>query len=233
MRLTEEALAERQRLFTEILPQWEGRIVSVSYFTLQTKPIDRGLLELDDIRNQLRFYVWKAVESWDPERGASLSTWIFNAINQGKSLIVESQYHKVPRDEDGRAQYPLSLETEIETDLDGDFIAGIQIEDPFSVERVTEFIEDDWFQGCCRAIRLALAEGFEKNVFDKILSSEYETDQALADELGVDFALISDVRFKAKIAFSLLNDIPLETFTRAKSAEKVAQTMRTRLAQYT
>jgi hypothetical protein len=217
-----ETAAERLRLFTEILPKWERRITYVSHLTIQTRTIDIGLLGVEDIENELRMSVWKAVESWDPERGASLSTWIFNAINQGKSLIVESQYHKVPRDENGHPKYPVSIDAEKEIDTEGEEVS-FQLEDPFAVDKVTEFAEEEWFRDCCKTIKEVLSSNFEGNVFNMILSGNYDTDQSIADELEVDFAVVSEVRLKAKVAFALLNNIPLEAFTRAKNAEAIAK----------
>ena len=62
-----------------------------------------------------------------------------------------------------------------------------------------------------------------------ILSEEYDSDQNIADTMKVDFARICDVRHRMKIAFAVLSNIPIATFTRAQNATRMAEEMKRKL----
>jgi len=223
--MNEDELERRRELFTKVLPNWEARIFNVSQLTLQTKVIDTHI-DIDDICNQLRWAVWQAVLSWQEDRGASLSSWIFQKINQEKGLLIEAQYNKLPRDDNGAPLYPIPIDDPDEGDS-----TKTQIEDSTALDKLLTFIESDWFYSAMKKIREALPSNFAKEVFNLILSEEYDSDQAIANKLKVDFARVAEVRHRIKIAFAVLTSIPLESFTQAKNASSIAETMKRKLNQ--
>jgi hypothetical protein len=229
-------LTERKELFTRLLPEWEGTIAHLALTLLQTRVIDRGLLELSDVQQRLRFTMWRAVAQYKEDYKTKLSTWILKLLKQECSLLVESQYNCVPRDGQGNALFPLSLSSDLrqqQRDLDsplyGKPITDIDIEDKRAYNAFEEVVEDSWFQERVKQISLILCKRKnldERQIFSMILSDHYNSDKEIADEVGVNFAKVGEVRAKAKIALALLEGIPIRSFTRAKSAERLASRIR-------
>jgi len=215
----------RQELFLNVLPRWERRIQSVSFQTIATKPLP-NYLGTDDLANRLRLAVWHAVVSWDEERGMALDSWIFHCINQGKGLFIEEYYPKVPRSKEGVPILLTSLNAMV--DIDDDIVQA-QFEDVAALDKIKELSERESFEVSMQKIRLILPNEFHQTVFDMILSEEYKSDQAIADELKVDFARVCDVRHRMKVAFAVLNNIPISTFTRAQNAARMAEEMKRKL----
>ena len=220
--MDEDELERRRQLFLRVLPEWEGRIFNVSNNTLQTRTIDTKY-DVEDICNQLRWAVYQAVLSWREDKGATLSTWIYRAINNERGLFIEKNYNKVQRDEEGNPLYNYSLDKEVDE-------MPFQIEDAYSIDSLLSFIDEEWFQDLMIKIRKVLSEGFNQQVFDMIVSRKYESDADIAKELDVDFARVSEIRLKVKIAFAILNDIPIDSFTNAQNSITIERTLRKKLS---
>jgi len=223
--MSTEVLHERQELFEKALPDWENRIFKVAVATLPK--VDRRLMEVDDVRQELRAALWEAILAFDSSRGMSITTWIFNIINQAASLVAKLQYHKMPHSSDGHGMQLLPLRNEIVTSNE-DESEGYEVQafDPDSVGRIEVEVEK---QECIRTIRPALSEGFEQAVFD--LFMEGHTGGEIVRELGLDpkrggAARVSSVRLKIKIAYAVTNDIPLVDVSSAKNADYLAGRMK-------
>lgn len=261
---TKEDLADRRKLFEEILPEWEGIIRSLAFKLLRTRTIDRGLMGVEDIQNQLRATLWTAIDKYQTGRGAELHTWITNLLKQECSLIVEAHYNKVPRgyvtcaicgihrkdlsrhvedvhemsvDEyrelysDSRLEgiiMPL-LPLTVVYDAEAPDEEGLDIEDPGAETAFDEVADNEWFRRNTDLIFKVLQKKQsinEKLAFAMILSGRYESDREIAEVLDVNFAKVGEVRMKAKIVFAILEDIPIENFTNAQNAKKIAKRMR-------
>ena len=220
--MNEKELEQRRELFLKVLPEWEGRIFNVSHTTLRTRTIDTKY-DVEDICNQLRWAVYQAVLSWREDKGASLSSWIYRAINNERGLFIESNYNKVQRDTEGNPLYTYSFDKEVDD-------VPFQVADTYAIDNLLEFIDDEWFTSIMNKIRNVLSEGFTQQVFDMILSRKYESDADIAEELEVDFARVSEIRLKIKIAFAILGDIPIESFTTAQNSKTIEKTLRKKLS---
>jgi hypothetical protein len=225
--MTSDRKQQRQKLFLEVLPKWESRIKSVSFQTITAKPLP-SYLDSEDVANRLRLAIWHAVTSWDEEKGMALDSWIFHCIQQGRSLMVEEFYGKIPRTSEGN-RIPISSIDSMVT-VEGDEEVEAQLVDMLAQEQITEFVERESFDEVMVKIRTILPNEFHQKVFDMILSGEYDSDQDIADTLEVDFARIGDVRFRMKIAFAVMSDIPISTFTTAQNAARMASEMKRKLA---
>lgn len=224
-------LSDRRKLFEEELPRWEGIIASLAYKLLTTRAIDRGLLGLDDIQNELRLEMWKAIEKYEEGRGTALNTWITKLLRQRCRLITQAHYNKQPRDAEGRVQIPLPLHRLQEDGQDW----FLDIEDPRAEAAFDVPIEQEWFDQNVDLVFKVLEHKKsidEPRAFQMILSGGYKTDREIGDILGVNFAKVGEVRFKAKVVFALALGIPTDKFTHAKNAEKIAKRLRTRLRPY-
>jgi len=211
----------------EAINQWKGRIRNVAVMTVR-KCID-PIYDVDEIEQRLRIAIWRALEKWDPRGGASQSSWIFGQINQAAALTVEEQYHHY-KDWRGNRVHMLEIDTDLEDDPNGeDIVNGLQIPDPFAIDKITSIEGREEANRLQKQIRSIMREGRELTIYDKLISGEYETDMEIANELEIDFAIVGEVRFKAKITLAILCCIPFEIFTRAKNtrqvAEQVAHTM--------
>lgn len=224
-------LSDRRKLFSEVLPEWEGIIASLAYNLLRTRTIDRGLLGVEDIQQELRLVLLQAVEKFEegtPGRDgkeAQLDTWITKLLRQKCSLIVQEHYNKVPRDAEGTARHPIPLITQVGED--GELV--FDIEDPTAEEAFAMIAAEDWFRYNVSLIYsvLEVRDSIdERRTFAMILSSKYSSDREIAEELGLNFAKVGEVRFKAKLIFALLEHIPIESFTRAQNAESLTKRLR-------
>lgn len=112
---------------------------------------------------------------------------------------------------------------------------SIVVEDPTAAAAFDMIAETDWFKRDVRLIFKVLQKKKsinEKQAFAMILSGKYASDREIADRLKVNFAKVGEVRFKAKLVFALLEGIPIETFTNAQNAEKLAKRLRHLLRPY-
>lgn len=105
-RQEELAIEAHQRLFNELLPDWENIIASIAFNLLNSKPIDKGLLEMKDVQNMLRMSMYQAIAKYDPDRGMALNVWITDKLHQDCALLTQAHYHKVPR---GKRQTIISI----------------------------------------------------------------------------------------------------------------------------
>jgi hypothetical protein len=212
---------------TEQINKWRGRIYNVAVTTAQkcTDP----LYEVEEIEQRLRIGIWRAMEKFDPTKGMSLESWIFGQINQTAALTVEEQYHH-RQDWKGDLVRTLEIDGNIDEDPDGeDSIAGLQVEDPTAVGRTLSIVGDAEVKRLKREIRQVMKQGRELTIYDKIISGEYESDQEIASELEIDFAIVGEVRFKAKVALAILVELPFKLFTKAKNIRDVAKRVATSL----
>lgn len=227
-------LSDRKKLFEEQLPQWESIISYLAFNLLQTRTIDRGLMGPKDVQQRLRMALWRAVEQYEEGKGAKLNTWITNILKQECSLLVQAHYHKVPRDKEGNPLHLLRLQT-VPLWEDEERDKSIVVEDPAAAAAFDMIAETDWFKRDVRLIFKVLRKKKsidEKKAFAMILSGKYASDREIADLLEVNFAKVGEVRFKAKLVFALLEGIPIETFTNAQNAEKLAKRLRHLLRPY-
>lgn len=238
---TDEDLSDRRKLFEELLPEWEGIIASLAYGLLSTRTIDRGLVGIEDIQNQLRETLWRAIEKYErgrrgakAKKDAELHTWITKLLKQECSLIVEAHYNKVPRDGEGHPMPLQSLRVVYDTD-NPDEENVMDVEDPRAEMAFDELADDEWFRKNVSLIFKVLKNKKsinEKLAFAMLLSGRYESDREIAEILDVNFAKVGEVRFKAKLVFALIEGIPIDTFTTAQNAEKMAVRMRHLLRSY-
>jgi len=219
---------QRQKLFLEVLPKWEKHIKSLSFQTLATKPIP-SYLETGDIANRLRLAVWHAVVSWDETRGMTLNSWIFSCIRQGRGLLIEEFYSGIPRTPDGNYISISSMDAELDLD-DGE--VETQFADPRALDPIEAIAENESFDEAMWQIRATLPNELHKTIFDMILSEEYDSDQKIANALKIDFARVCDVRLRMKIAFAILHNIPISSFTKAQNARRIESELQRKLAPF-
>jgi len=235
---------ERQELFTTELPKWEVKIRSMSYQLLNTRTIDRGLLGQEDIENMLRVALVKAIRDFKEGKGMKLSSWILHILKQECSLITENHYNKVPRADDapeeedkeeGRKKKkkkeggtPLYLEP-LYRNIGGEEVA-LELEDLDAFEKMQEYEEQEAFNRDAKLVYKALKPGFERRCY-KLLLTENWSDNTIAKYLGVNFAKVGEVRFKAALAFAVLRNIPIAEFTNAKNAKRIQRRMHLALQQ--
>lgn len=220
--MSTEKLHARQLLFEELLPDWEARIFKVAASTLPK--VDQGLMELDDVRQEIRSAVWEAVIAFDPGRGLALKSWIFNIINQASGLIAKLQYHSMPHNQEGHGMQLLPLKAAYPEKLGDDERDNYETQaaDPDSTERIEiKLLEEE----CTNRIRPAMNDGFEQAVFDMMIGEKMKGGD-IATALGSNPARVSAVRLKIKIAYALINEIPLEEVSNAKNAPSLATRMR-------
>ena len=223
--MPEEKLLERQLLFEELLPDWENRIKKVASLTFPK--VDQRLMGLEDVQQEISSAIWEAVLAYNPDRGMSLKSWVFNIINQAAGLIAKLQYHNMPHNSEGHGMQLLPLGTE-----DVDYIDDEQksyevlVFDPDSVGRIEVVPEK---KECINIIRPALKLGFEQDVFDLFMNGYTGGD--IVKELGLNpkkggAARVSSVKLKIKIAYAIVHGISLEEVSKAKNTDDLASHMR-------
>jgi len=223
----QQHLSDRQELFNEMLPDWEGAIRYLAFRLMQTRTLDRGLIEQVDLQNQLREAMWSAIETYDPKWETKLSTWINFKLKRECSLIVQDHYNKVPRDGEGNPIAILSLTPEFDPENEDNW--ALNIEDPHATDGIDLVDGMEWFKRNTELIYKVLKpDGAidEVEAFTMMMSDEYASDKEIARVLNVNWAKVGEVRMKAKIVFSIMEGIPLESFTRDKNAVKVYRRIR-------
>jgi len=222
--MSSEMLHERQLLFTELLPKWEYRIFKVAVATLPK--VDRGSMGIEDIQQEIRWALWEAVCKYDPNKGMSMSSWVFKLINQTSSLIAKHQYHKMPHNEEGHAMQLFRFFPETSrTGFDCEETLSEYRTDPSSISRIEEGLVQE---ECIKLIRPAMNEGFETDVFDKFIQGY--TGGEIAKEMKATPARVSAVRIKMKVAYVILHGLPLEKASEAQNADDVEKRVRHKLA---
>lgn len=227
--MSEETLHERQLLFEEILPLWEYRIFKVAVATLPK--VDQGLLEVADIQQEIRSAMWEAVCKYDPERGMTITSWIFNIINQASSQIAKLQYHNMPHNEEGHAIQLLRLFPDVHRTGSG--VSGSDYEeilderqaDPEATDKVEKNVMQE---ECVKLIRPAMNPGFETEVFDVFIAGY--TGGEIAKAKGATPARVSAVRIKMKVAYALLYGLPLEKASKAKNVDDLVKRVKHKIA---
>lgn len=219
--MSEERLHERQLLFEELLPDWEARIFKVAVETLPK--VDRSMMEIDDVRQEIRSAVWEAVIAFDPSRSA-IGSWIYNIINQAASLVAKLQYHNMPHNADGHGMQLLPLNAAYTKTSNDEEQGGYESQpiDPDAMESVEAAALE---QECIDKIRPAMNEGFEQKVFDMMVVRRMNGGN-IAVALDSNPARVSAVRLKIKIAYALIHEIPLEKVSTAKNAPSLATRMK-------
>jgi hypothetical protein len=200
----EETISDRQQLYEEILPEWEDLIFKVATKTFPK--VDQGLMELGDIRQEIRQAMWEALLAYDASKGASQGTWLHKIICQSGSLIAKSQYHKMPHNEEkhGMQTLPLKATSSGLPDGDGPKDYEIQLIDPDTTGRVNSIELDILIKECIESIRPVMNAGFEQDAFDLLITGMSVGMAATA--LGTRPARVSQVRLKIKIADAILHD---------------------------
>jgi len=222
--MSAETLHERQRLFEEVLPQWEYRIFKVAVATLPK--VDQGLMEIADVQQEIRWAIWEAVCKFDPERGMNINSWIFNIINQASSQIAKLMYHNMPHNEEGHAMQLLRFFPETsKTGFDCEETLGEHRTDPNSIGRIEESLMRE---ECIELIRPAMNAGFETEVFDMFM--EGYTGGEIAKDKGATPARVSAVRIKMKVAYVLLYGLPLEKASEAQNVGDLEKRVKHKLA---
>jgi len=222
--MSAETLHERQLLFEEVLPQWEYRIFKVAVATLPK--VDRGLMEIADVQQEIRWAIWEAVCKFDPERGMNINSWIFGIINQASGQIAKLMYHNMPHNEEGHAMQLLRFFPETSrTGFDCEETLSEHQIDPDSIGRV----EGDLMrEECIKLIRPAMNEGFETEVFNMFIAGY--TGGEIAREKRATPARVSTVRIKMKVAYVLLYGLPLEKASEAQNVGDLEQRVKHKLA---
>jgi hypothetical protein len=177
--------------------------------------------------------MWRAVETYDSTKEASLDTWINFLLRRECSLIVEDHYNRVPRDGDGDPIPILSLTPSFDPDDDESWV--LNIEDPCSTYDIEAVEGNEWFKRNAHLIfRVLNKHGAidEVKAFAMILSGKYSSDKEIAKVMHVNWAKVGEVRLKAKLVFALMENIPLSRFTKDKNAEKVFKRIKSRLRPY-
>lgn len=219
--MPEEQLHERQLLFEELLPDWEARIFKVAAGTLPK--VDQGLMDIEDVRQEIRSAVWEAVIAFDPGRGLALKSWIFSIINQASSQVAKLQYHNMPHNQEGHGMQLLPLKAAYpgpgDEEQDG---YEKSPSDPDSTALIEIGLLE---QECINKIRPAMNEGFEQDVFDMMIGRKMKGGD-IAKALDSNPARVSAVRLKIKIAYALINEIPLAEVSNAKNAPSLATRMK-------
>lgn len=206
-----------------ILQQWGGRIVNVAFNT-SLKCID-GMYDFEEIAARLKIAVWLALTKFDPSAGMSLDSWIFGQIQQAAGLIVEEQFHNRDLEHGRKARKAthLSIDTTTSRDDEGNEVDSIQIIDPTTDLKAFAMEDAEEVQRLRDVMKKAMRTEFEFRVFDKIVSGDYNSDQLIADEEGVDFAKVGDVRLRMKIALAIECKIPFPLFSASMGCYAIAR----------
>lgn len=219
-----ETIRERQELYEEILPKWEDLIFKIASKTFPK--VDQGLMELVDIRQEIRQAMWEALLAYDPSKGANIDTWLFKIIYQSASLIAKSQYHKMPHNAEkhGMQTLPLKVTSLSLPGDEGQKDYEVQIVDPDSTGRVNSIELDALIGECIERIRPVMNTGFEQDAFDLLITGM--SVGKTAAELKTLPARVSLVRLKIKIADAILNDEDLKLVSSAKNVPTLAARIR-------
>jgi len=222
--------ADKEILFNDQLPKWESFIYSQARRLISTRVIDRGLYGIEDIQQLLRIALWRAIEKYEDNKDCSLTTWIVTLLKQRCSLLVESQYHKVPRNEEGTPLYPEPLYYSTEK---GETIK--EFEDKATEVAFTDWLDEEWLNGVIGSFKSILEQrkGYhEEQILRALLSGKYETDTAIADALGINFAQVSAFHVKLKMLYCLLNDLPVEKASGAANRHILFQRLKNQFQPY-
>jgi len=223
-------LTDKLKLFNEQLPAWERYIAKLSYGLLQSRAVDPGLLGADDIRQELRLALWDAVSKYDPERTgkdgrkAELPTWIIRLLRQKCILLMQAHWDKLKT-------VPLNYTTD-----EGEEVP-LEVEDKEALTLINRLFERDWFDryrimidqvlvGSKDDTEPYLGTVDEKKIFRMILSGRYATDSEIAEELGLNFAKVGEVRLKAKLVLAIMEEVPIQEVTKDKSSERLSKRLR-------
>ncbi len=183
-------------------------------------------MEIADIQQEIRWAMWEAVCKFDPERGMTITSWIFSIVNQASSQIAKLQYHNMPHNEEGHAMQLLRLFPETDrTGFDCEETLSEHRTDPNSIGR----IEANLLRAeCIQLVRPAMNPGFETEVFDMFL--EGYTGGEIASAKGATPARVSAVRIKMKVAYVLLYGLPLEKASEAQNVDDLVKRVKHKLA---
>lgn len=223
-----ETLQARQLLFEELLPDWESRIKKVAAMTFPK--VDQRLMALEDIQQEISSAIWEAVLAYDPDKGMSIKSWVFNIINQAAGLIAKLQYHNMPHNNEGHGMQLLPLGDEI-VDRADDESKSYEV-NAFDLDSIGRIEVGPEKQECIEFIRPALKPGFEQSVFDLFMQGYTGGD--IVQELGLNpkrggAARVSSVKLKIKIAYALVHGMALEEVSKAKNTGDLAKQIKRNL----
>ena len=224
--LPDDQLKAKQELFEKLLPEWEARIFTVSRDTFPK--VDQGLMEIDDIRQEIRSAVWEGIVAFQPERldkngmPMSIESWIYKIIERASGLIAHLQWYAMPRINKKAVQLVHFGPTD--DHYMGDRGGGqIEAVDPESIERIErEALADvELWTKRAKEVRALLTNDFQRTVFDLLM--EGNTAAEVGDTLNVCPQRISNARHKMRIAFALLSGTPLSKVSKAKDCSLIAK----------
>jgi len=208
---------ERNQLFEERLPHWEGYIFNLASELRNFRIADKGLFGVEDVQQILRMALWRAISNYDPERGCALDTWIINMLKQQGSLLVQSQFNNIPRNEEAE---PLPIES-LYVDK-GDVSYTREIEDvgsTYAFEQIDEDDEREILYESFRAVLKKRTSWDEHEAFEMIISGRYQTATEISQALNTNFANIHALLLKLRVWYCILHHLPIHNYTSAKEAD--------------
>jgi hypothetical protein len=221
--------------YNELLAKWDIRIKNMSRNLYHHyREIIGYSIDDNDIAQQLRMSLVRAVDKYDNEKG-DIENYINRTLKYECILVLQEQHRDLPKTKEGLL-YRVDSE-------DVDILSTI--EDLESSNGVEEFELLDYYNYELGIIRQALKQRYfkrqgieyfglnEVEVFDAILSSKYDKDKELSKELNIDWVKVGEVKQMMRVGICLLNNWDVWNFTREVEIIKVVKRFRKRLLSIT
>jgi len=187
---------DKEQLFQEELPKWEGFIYSNAQNLLPK--LDR-IYGLEDVQQILRVALWRAIEHYEEGKSA-LSTYIIKLLRVECTDLIQKSCRK-------GAVPPSQLTPLADTDP----------EDPST--DFSEMDEREFYAAFCENARRVCVPFIEKGQTyherDILTLLEQEKSaQEIARQMGINHAKVGSFKLKLKIVYCIMKQQPVTSVTR-------------------
>ena len=206
-------------LYNDELPKWERYIYSYAYRLItKYKNIIDGSMDVEDICQELRISLWRAVQKYEEIKGSSLSSYIYLLLKRDAVSIIQQQFRAHPKVSAERF-YQVIPFSGLEKDDTIDLLSYVK--DPDAILDQT-IIDRVWFEkeiGLIdqimqprrtthkdkRAGTSETIEWHERDILKMLLSGKYKSDSEISRELKINFAKVGEIRAIIRAALCILN----------------------------
>ena len=191
--------------FSEELPKWEAFIFREAVEIYHSIPWDQSA-DIEDIKQELRLALWKAIVRWRDGKGSTLSTWIRFILERNGKLLKQWRHRHSAKDKNGT----IIVLTPLYQEMKDGVIRALEIEDTTNVEE--NVAETEWLEYNLECAKRVLSKEWEREVLAGIIETS-RNDSEIAKELAINSAKVGMVRLKMKLTAALLNGWNIEQVT--------------------
>jgi DNA-directed RNA polymerase specialized sigma24 family protein len=231
-------------LYQDELPKWEKYIYSYAYRLLSKyRAVIDWSVDIEDITQELRISIWRAVQKYEEIRGSSLSTYIYLLLKNDATTIVQKQYRDHPK-KSKEELYQVIPFSGLEKDDTLNLLSYVK--DPDNLIDQT-IIDQVWFDTELSLIDKIMqprksastktgeqVNWHERDVLRMLVSGNYHSNQDVCHQLGnINHAKVNEVQNIIRAALCLLNGWDITEFMGGKNLEALVKTTNAKLRKYT